>query len=249
MALQANKDNYFDTGSLAKPPKFNIDNFSLWETRMELFLVGSDPQILHFLEKGPYIHTTIVHDVPATTTTTAIAERTIEKDVTQWTDEEKRLVNIDTKTRSLLSMSLPDDVFHSVCHLRFVKKIWNTLCVQFDGTDVLLESRKINLVRQYKKFICMTGETLSQVHQQFNCLRTIYLNFEVITKFMEALLESWETYTMCLKMSKDIKTISFSELYGIMLNYEQTMQLKKNLIKDTKDYKITSVALVSESIP
>ena len=53
MAIQANKDNYFDTGSLAKPPRFNKDNFALWKTRMELFLAGSDPQIHYFLENGP----------------------------------------------------------------------------------------------------------------------------------------------------------------------------------------------------
>ncbi|KAJ9556991.1 hypothetical protein OSB04_011605 [Centaurea solstitialis] len=30
-------------------------------------------------------------------------------------------------------MSLPDDVFHSVCHLRSAKEIWDTLCVQYEG--------------------------------------------------------------------------------------------------------------------
>ena len=53
MALKANKDNYFDTSSLAKPPKFNKDNISLSKTRMEPFLAGSDPQIPYFLENGP----------------------------------------------------------------------------------------------------------------------------------------------------------------------------------------------------
>ncbi|KAJ9545017.1 hypothetical protein OSB04_024724 [Centaurea solstitialis] len=36
-------------------------------------------------------------------------------------------------------------------------------------------------------------------------------------------------------MSKDIKTITPSELYGMMLNHEQTKYLKTNLIRDTKD--------------
>jgi hypothetical protein len=256
MAIQHHKDNYFDTGSLAKPPRFNKDNFALWKTRMELFLAGSDPQIPYFLENGPFVPTTLVHSVPATATAAEIPERSIVKEVHQWTDEDKRLVNIDTKARSLISMSLPDDVFHSVCHLRSAKDIWNTLCVQYEGTSALLESRKIHLVRQYEKFICMKGETLSQVHQRFNCLLidlktigTIYPNSEVVTKFMESLPESWETYTMCLTMSCDIKTLSLSELYGRMLNHEQTKQLKKNLVRDTKDTKSTSVALISESIP
>ena len=54
---------------------------------------------------------------------------------------------------------------------------------------------------------------------------------------------------MCLTMSCDIKTLSLSELYGKMLNHEQTKQLKKNLVRDTKDTKSTSVALIFESIP
>ncbi|KAJ9558484.1 hypothetical protein OSB04_013098 [Centaurea solstitialis] len=53
---------------------------------------------------------------------------------------------------------------------------------------------------------------------------------------------------MCLKLSKDIKTITLSELYGMMLNHEQTKSLKTNLIRDTKDAaKGTSLALISDA--
>ena len=88
--------------------------FLFGKNRMELFLSGSDPQIPYFMDNGLYIPTTVVVAVPATTTTLAIPERTIIKNVTQWTDEDKRLVNVDTKARSLLSMSMSDDVFDSV---------------------------------------------------------------------------------------------------------------------------------------
>ncbi|KAJ9547054.1 hypothetical protein OSB04_019597 [Centaurea solstitialis] len=39
--------------------------------------------------------------------------RELVKPVTDWNDEDRRLVNIDTKARSLIAMSLPDDIFHS----------------------------------------------------------------------------------------------------------------------------------------
>ncbi|KAJ9552545.1 hypothetical protein OSB04_016590 [Centaurea solstitialis] len=255
MALQA-KDNYFDTGSAGKPPRFNKDNFSLWKTRMELFLSGSDPQISYFLENGPHVPTQTVHAIPAAGNQPALPERELVKPVTDWNDEDRRLVNIDTKARSLIAMSLPDDVFHSVCHLRSAKEIWDTRCVQYEGTAVLMESRKIFLVRQYERFIHQKDETLSQLHQRFNCLLidlktigTTYPNSEVVTKFMEALPEHWEIYTSCLTMSKDIKTLTLSELYDILLNREQQKKLKKNLIKDTKDTKSNPVALVSNSVP
>ncbi|KAJ9565579.1 hypothetical protein OSB04_001545 [Centaurea solstitialis] len=255
MALQA-KGNYFDTGSAGKPPRFNKDNLSLWKTRMELFLSGFDPQIPYFLENGPHVPTQTVHPIPAAAGQPAVPERQLVKPVTDWNDEDRRLVNIDTKARSLIAMSLPDDVFHSVCHLRSAKEIWDTLCVQYEGTAVLMESRKIFLVRQYESFIHQKDETLSQIHQRFNCLRidlktigTTYSNSEEVTKFMEALPEHWEIYTSCLTMSKDIKTLTLSELYGILLNREQQKKLKKNLIRDSKDTKSNSVALVSDSVP
>ncbi|KAJ9542728.1 hypothetical protein OSB04_029234 [Centaurea solstitialis] len=235
MALQA-KDNYFDTGSAGKPPRFNKDNFALWKTRMKLFLSGSDPQIPYFLENGPHVPTQPVHAVPAAGDQPPIPARELVKPVTDWNDEDRRLV--------------------SVCHLRSAKEIWDTLCVQYEGTAILMESRKIFLVRQYESFIHQKDETLSQLHQRFNCvlidlktIGTIYPNSEVVTKFMEALPEHWEIYTSCLTMSKDIKTLTLSELYGILLNREQQKKLKKNVIRDTQDSKSTSVALVSDSVP
>ncbi|KAJ9545449.1 LOW QUALITY PROTEIN: hypothetical protein OSB04_025156 [Centaurea solstitialis] len=235
MALQA-KDNYFDTGSAGKPPRFNKDNFSLWKTRMELFLSGSDPQIPYFLENGPHVPTQTVHAIPAAGNQPALPKRELVKPVTDWNDEDRRLVNIDTKDRSLIAMSLPNDVFHSVCHLRSAKEIWDTLCVQYEGTAVLMESRKIFL-----RFNCLLID--------LKTIGTTYPNSEVVTKFMEALPEHWEIYTSCLTMSKDIKTLTLSELYGILLNREQQKKLKKNLIRDTKDTKSNSVTLVSDSVP
>ncbi|KAJ9547260.1 hypothetical protein OSB04_019803 [Centaurea solstitialis] len=47
--------------------------------------------------------------------------------------------------------------------------------------------------------------------------------------------------------SQDTKSITLSELYGMMLNHEQHKTLKSNLIRDTKDVKSTSLALISES--
>ncbi|KAJ9557391.1 hypothetical protein OSB04_012005 [Centaurea solstitialis] len=133
-------------------------------------------------------------------------------------------------------MSLLDDVFHSICHLRSAKEIWNTRCVQYEGTAVLMKSRKIFL-----RFNCLLVD--------LKTIGTIYSNSEVITKFMEVLPEHWEIYTTCLTMSKDINTLTLSELYDILLNREQQKKLKKNLIRDTKDSKSTSLALVSDSVP
>ena len=123
------KATYFESVSLAKPPRFIPNNFPLWKSRMEIFLASTDPQIPYFIEHGPYVPTSIIPAVAATTSSPAVPERSFVKLVSNWTDEDKRLVNVDTKARSLIAMSLPDEVFHSVSKLKTAKEIWNTLCV------------------------------------------------------------------------------------------------------------------------
>ncbi|KAI3665329.1 hypothetical protein L6452_43953 [Arctium lappa] len=254
MALNTNT-NYYDNGSLSKPPRFSRDNFSLWKNRMMLFLEGADPTIPEYIENGPYEPVRIIAAVPATATTEAVPERYIVKEIRQWSDEDKKKVGIDAKAKTIISMALPDEVFHSIMHLKTSKEMWETICVQYEGTTEIQETRKINLVRQYESFIAGKNESLSDVHQRFNCLiidlrivgRT-YSNSEVLTKFLECLPESWDSYSICLKLTKDLHTLSLSTLYGILLNYEQSNLLKKNLVKDSKDSKSTPVALVSSEI-
>ncbi|KAI3697975.1 hypothetical protein L6452_31082 [Arctium lappa] len=254
MALNTNT-NYYDNGSLSKPPRFRRDNFSLWKNRMMLFLEGVDPTIPEYIENGPYEPVRIIAAVPATATTEAVPERYVVKEIRQWSDEDKKKIGIDARAKTIISMALPDEVFHSIMHLKTSKEMWETICVQYEGTTEIQETRKINLVRQYESFIAGKNESLSDIHQRFNCLiidlRTVgrtYSNSEVLTKFLESLPESWDSYSICLKLTKDLHTLSLSTLYGILPNYEQSNLLKKNLVKDSKDSKSTPFALVSSEI-
>ncbi|KAI3715356.1 hypothetical protein L6452_22336 [Arctium lappa] len=80
MALNTNT-NYYDNGSLSKPPRFSRDNFSLWKNRMMLFLEGADPTIPEYIENGPYEPVRIIAAVPATATTEAVPERYVVKEI------------------------------------------------------------------------------------------------------------------------------------------------------------------------
>ena len=51
-----------DTRSLAKPPRFSRDNFSLCKFRMRLFFAATDPKIPYFID-GPFVPFTLVQGV------------------------------------------------------------------------------------------------------------------------------------------------------------------------------------------
>ncbi|KAI3678122.1 hypothetical protein L6452_37403 [Arctium lappa] len=99
MALNTNT-NYYDNGSLSKPPRFSRDNFALWKNRMMLFIEGVDPTIPEYVANGPYEPFTIIATVPATATTPAIPERYAIKEIRQLSDKEKKKVGLDAKSSS-----------------------------------------------------------------------------------------------------------------------------------------------------
>ncbi|KAI3746513.1 hypothetical protein L6452_08947 [Arctium lappa] len=117
----------------------------------------ADPTIHDYIENGPYEPVRIIAAVPATATTEVVPERYVVKEIRHWSDEDKKKVGIDARAKTIISMALPDEVFHSIMHLKTSKEMWETICVQYEGTTEIQETRKINLVRQYESFIAGKG--------------------------------------------------------------------------------------------
>ncbi|KAI3773028.1 hypothetical protein L6452_04225 [Arctium lappa] len=220
----------YDNGSIAKPPRFNPNNFFLWKSRMILFLEGVDSKYPTNLHEGPFIPRVWDRynaDKGKADEDSSEEERTpstgryILKDPSKYNDEDRRLIALDTKVRAIIALSLPD------------------------------ESKKIALVRKYELFSHEKGESLSDYYNRFNSLLNdlklvgrIYDNEEVLCKFMDCLPEFWENICTCIKSTKDLDSMPLTALYGTLFNYEQSKLLRKSFTKVIIGY---SLALVGES--
>ncbi|KAI3685466.1 hypothetical protein L6452_34710 [Arctium lappa] len=250
----------YDNGSIAKPPRFNPNNFFLWKSRMILFLEGVDSRYPTILHEGPFMPRVWdrynadkgkADEDSSEEERTPAAGRYILKDPSKYNDEDRRLIALDTKVRAIIALSLPDEVYHSLVNLSTAKEMWSTLCVLYEGTSEVKKSKKIALVRKYELFSHEKGESLSDYYNRFNSLLNdlklvgrIYDNEEVLCKFMDCLPEFWENICTCIKSTKDLDSMPLTALYGTLFNYEQSKLLRKSF---TKDIKGSSLALVGES--
>ncbi|KAI3672839.1 hypothetical protein L6452_38939 [Arctium lappa] len=117
---------------------------------MILFLEGVYPTIPEYVANGPYVPFIIITAVPATSSTEAVPEREVVKEIRQWSDEDKKKVGLDDKSKTIISMALLVEVFHSIMHLKTTKAMWDTIYVQYEGTIEQSSQLKKNLVKDSK---------------------------------------------------------------------------------------------------
>ncbi|KAJ9566374.1 LOW QUALITY PROTEIN: hypothetical protein OSB04_002340 [Centaurea solstitialis] len=246
---------FLDNGTTSKPPRFNPSNFSLWKNRMLLFMEGIDSRYLTILRDGPLIpRDRFNKDKDGSSSEedrTSATGRFILKSKKKYTEEDWKLVSLDTKVKSIIAMSLPDEVvYHSLVNFSTAKEMWSTLCVLYEGSNEVKKSKKISLVRKYELFCHEKGESITNYYNRFNSLLNdllllgkVYDNEEVLNKFMDGLPEFWENICTCIKTSKDLETVSLTVLFGTLVNYEQTKLQRKHL----RDIKGSSIAFMSKS--
>ena len=125
------------------PPKFSRDNFSIWKNRMEAFLIGHDSSLLETIQEGPHAPMILIPTTPSTESTSATPERYMKKDKDLLSEEDKKKVALDGKERSILIMSLPDGIYHSVINCPNAKEMWDTLIILFEGTYEVKKKQKV----------------------------------------------------------------------------------------------------------
>ena len=211
--------NTRDFGYVSIPPKFDSEDFGSWKERMLLHIVGVEPYLLTILTQGPFVPQTVTY-VPASTSDGDPIQTMETKAEAQWTDDERKLVNLDDRLRNMLVTTLPTDVMKTVIKLKSSKQIWDTLCIMFDGTEDLIATKKIDLKRAYENFFSLPNKKLEGIFTCFKGLLNDMTNvgishntFEVCHKFIDSLPQKWQGLRQILRTTQQIKTLDLESLY------------------------------------
>ncbi|GKF00574.1 hypothetical protein Tco_0023924, partial [Tanacetum coccineum] len=115
MAAESNVPQLVDKkgGSYsAIAPRLEPGKFNKWKKRMLCYLTGMEPYYIQCIKDGPF--------QPKT------AEGAT-KPESQWTNDERRVVNQDQCLKSIIISCLPDDIIESVISCETSKATWTDL--------------------------------------------------------------------------------------------------------------------------
>ncbi|XP_072080926.1 uncharacterized protein [Arachis hypogaea] len=218
-----------------RPPYFNGSNYSYWKERMRIFVQSIDYNIWKIILNGP--------DVP--TKQNADGE-VVAKEDSEWTDEEKKKVELNAKAINLMHCAISFEEFRKVSRCKTAKEIWDKLRLTHEGTKQVRETRIDMLMKEYEMFSMKEDESIDQMFERFsiiiNNLDAMGRNYSeetLVRKILRSLTKKWEVKSTAISERNDFIKITYDELRGKLLAYETTH------MSQDKDDKKKSIALKS----
>nr|GEX05814.1 putative ribonuclease H-like domain-containing protein [Tanacetum cinerariifolium] len=141
--------------------------------------------------------------------------------------EEHVTVQRETKARTLLLQSLPEDHMADFHHLDDAKEIWLAVKARFSCNEESKKMRKTMLKQAFSEFSVSEEEGLHKGYDRFqkilsqlNQMQAKPDNDDVNMKFLRALPPSWSQVALTLKTRGGLKYLSFDDLYNKLRSLE-----------------------------
>ncbi|GKC05811.1 hypothetical protein Tco_0997421 [Tanacetum coccineum] len=141
--------------------------------------------------------------------------------------EEQIAVQRETKARTILLQSLPEDHMADFHHLDDARDIWLAVKARFGGNDESKKMRKSMLKQEFSEFRVSESEGLHKGYDRFqkilsqlNQMQAKPDNEDCNMKFLRALPPSWSQVAITLKTKGGLDYLSFDDLYNKLRTLE-----------------------------
>ncbi|GKC09082.1 ribonuclease H-like domain-containing protein [Tanacetum coccineum] len=199
----------------AKFPYLKKEEYETWAMKMEYWIMNSDHNLWNIVLNGnsrkktgrdPKGNIMILPPVSV---------------------EEHIVVQRETKARTILLQSLPEDHMADFHHLDDARDIWLAVKARFGGNDESKKMRKSMLKQEFSEFRVSESEGLHKGYDRFqkilsqlNQMQAKPDNEDCNMKFLRALLHSWSQVAITLKTKGGLDYLSFDDLYNKLRTLE-----------------------------
>ncbi|GJV12779.1 putative ribonuclease H-like domain-containing protein [Tanacetum coccineum] len=208
-------------------PYLKKDEYEVWAMKMEYWITNNDMNIWKVIQNGNNLKRTgrdrdgRVIILPPTTADEHIA------------------VQRESKARTTLLQSIPDDHVADFHYMDDARDIWNAVKARFGGNAESKKMRKSMLKQEFSEFRISEAEGLhkgydrmQKILSQLNQLKAKPEDEDINLKFLRALPSSWSQVALTLKTKGGLELLSFDDLYYKLKTLETGSHRSGNVIED-----------------
>nr|GFA04186.1 ribonuclease H-like domain-containing protein [Tanacetum cinerariifolium] len=199
----------------AKFPYLKKDEYETWAMMMEYWIINTDHNLWKIIQNGN-------------------SKKSLGRDskggiiiLSPVSFEEHVAVKRETKARTLLLQSLPEDHMADFHYLNDAREIWLAVKARFGGNEESKKMRKTILKQAFLEFNVSEEEGLHKGYDRFqkilsqlNQMQAKPDNDDVNIKFLRALPHSWSQVALTLKTRGGLEYLSFDDLYNKLRSLE-----------------------------
>ncbi|GJY15182.1 retrovirus-related pol polyprotein from transposon TNT 1-94 [Tanacetum coccineum] len=144
-----------------------------------------------------------------------------DKPKSQWTPNERRVVNQGQRYKCIIISCLPDDIMESIISCETAKDTWTDLVHNFKGPSDTKENKIMDLKLEYQTFRAKTSKSLSQTYTRYKTLLNEIANdgvtlskHEINVGFVNSLPEKWLSFSPGLRNANHTRTLDLADIYG-----------------------------------
>ncbi|KAI0524637.1 hypothetical protein KFK09_004014 [Dendrobium nobile] len=208
--------------SITRPPLFDNIPFDFWKTRMSTFLQSLDYRMWMLVQEGYTKPTRLVDGIR------------VDTPYADWTIEERDLAQLNAKCLNSFFCALKSEDYMRVSTCKSGKDIWDRLCITYEGTNEVKQSRLNILLHDYELFHMKPNESISDMYTRFTQIVTSLhalgrelTNAEMVNKILRCLPTAYDAKITAITESKDLNIYSIDNLLGSLIAYEQGVSQRK----------------------
>ena len=167
---------------------------------------------------------------------------------TDWDDAKIKAANFNSKVLNAIYSAVTNKEFKKISSTKIAKEAWTILQMTYEGTKAIKDSKFQRLTPSFEEIKMDEDESFNEFYAKLKDIVNLAFNLgetipesKVVRKVLRSLLERFHAKITAIEESKDIDSISLTELIGNLQTYEL------GLTRLRKGTKSKSIALEAKS--
>ena len=167
---------------------------------------------------------------------------------TDWDDAKIKAANFNSKVLNAIYSAVTNKEFKKISSTKIAKEAWTILQMTYEGTKAIKDSKFQRLTPSFEEIKMDEDESFNEFYAKLKDIVNLAFNLgetipesKVVRKVLRSLLERFHAKITAIEESKDIDSISLTELIGNLQIYEL------GLTRLRKGTKSKSIALEAKS--
>ncbi|KAG9451351.1 hypothetical protein H6P81_011316 [Aristolochia fimbriata] len=216
-------DTIKDGRSSTRPPLLEGTNYPYWKARMTTYIKSIDEDAWLTVLEG-WSRPTIEFE-----------GKTLVKPQKNWTDEEKKSSNLNSKTLNAIFCGVSLKVFSRMSAITSAKEAWESLEIHYKGTVSVRIAKLQQLMTKFELIKMKEDETIleydGKIRRLANEARLLGDPFpenRLVRKVLRSLNKKFSVKAIVIAEANNIDKMTLNEVIGSLCTFESEMETEEN---------------------